>query len=85
MYTQFYFKVREEVQAAKNDYEALNSQLKDELPRFNALVYDVFKDSVITFIQKYHRYQSDSLQLLYPLLQVSPCVNHLFTGGQIYY
>jgi len=63
--------MKEGLQAAENDYQALNAQLKDELPKFNRLVFAIYKDCVMTFVTSYHRYQSESLKLLYPLLQVT--------------
>lgn len=62
--------VREELDMAKKNFHALNTQLKEELPRFNNLVYDILRDSVGQFIRLYRVYHEESFGYILPIMQV---------------
>lgn len=63
-------RVQEELQAARNNYEALNAQLLDELPKFHHTAEDLFTSCVRGFTQAQRDFIALSLGELTPLLQV---------------
>ncbi|XP_054899188.1 dynamin-binding protein isoform X2 [Poeciliopsis prolifica] len=64
-------RVRDELQVARNNYEALNAQLLDELRKFNAVAEELFKDCVGAFAQAQRDFMKLTLGELRPLLQFS--------------
>ncbi|XP_077056701.1 dynamin-binding protein isoform X7 [Siphateles boraxobius] len=64
-------RVQEELQAARNNYEALNAQLLDELPKFHHAAEDLFTSCVRGFAQAQRDFVSLTLGELTPLLQLS--------------
>ncbi|KAK7134900.1 hypothetical protein R3I93_018113 [Phoxinus phoxinus] len=64
-------RVQEELQAARNNYEALNAQLLDELPKFHHASEDLFTSCVRGFAQAQRDFVSLTLGELTPLLQLS--------------
>ncbi|XP_067286791.1 dynamin-binding protein isoform X2 [Pseudorasbora parva] len=64
-------RVQEELQAARNNYEALNAQLLDELPKFHRAAEDLFTSCVRGFAQAQRDFVSLTLGELTPLLQLS--------------
>ncbi|XP_012710591.2 dynamin-binding protein isoform X3 [Fundulus heteroclitus] len=64
-------RVRDELQVARNNYEALNAQLLDELKKFNAVAEDLFKGCVRGFAQAQKDFMRMTLGELQPLLQFS--------------
>ncbi|XP_056324844.1 dynamin-binding protein isoform X2 [Danio aesculapii] len=64
-------RVQEELQTARNNYEALNAQLLDELPKFHRAAEDLFTSCVRGFVQAQGDFISLTLGELTPLLQLS--------------
>lgn len=64
-------RVQEELQTARNNYEALNAQLLDELPKFHRAAEDLFTSCVRGFVQAQRDFISLTLGELTPLLQLS--------------
>lgn len=64
-------RVQDELQAARNNYEALNAQLLDELPKFHRAAEDLFTSCVRGFAQAQRDFVSLTLGELTPLLQLS--------------
>ncbi|XP_029383477.1 dynamin-binding protein isoform X3 [Echeneis naucrates] len=63
-------RVQEELQVARNNYEALNAQLLDELPKFHTAAEDLFTGCVRAFAQAQKDFMKTTLGELKPLLQV---------------
>lgn len=63
-------RVQEELQVARNNYEALNAQLLDELPKFHCAAEDLFTGCVRAFAQAQKDFMKTTLGELKPLLQV---------------
>ncbi|TRY58021.1 hypothetical protein DNTS_034776 [Danionella cerebrum] len=64
-------RVQEELQTARNNYEALNAQLLDELPKFHRAAEDLFTSCMRGFAQSQRDFISLTLGELTPLLQLS--------------
>ncbi|XP_057213732.1 dynamin-binding protein isoform X2 [Triplophysa rosa] len=64
-------RVQEELQAARNNYEALNAQLLDELPKFHHAAGELFTSCVRGFAQAQRDFISLTVGELRPLLQLS--------------
>ncbi|KAL2078012.1 hypothetical protein ACEWY4_025697 [Coilia grayii] len=64
-------RAQEELQAARNNYEALNAQLLDELPKFHRAAEDLFMGCVRAFAQSQRDFMRLTLGELQPLLQLS--------------
>uniref|UniRef100_A0A8C7NZQ1 Dynamin-binding protein n=1 Tax=Oncorhynchus mykiss TaxID=8022 RepID=A0A8C7NZQ1_ONCMY len=64
-------RVQDELQAARNNYEALNAQLLDELPKFHRAAEDLFTGCVRAFAQAQRDFTKLTLGQLQPLLQLS--------------
>ena len=64
-------RVQEELQAARNNYEALNAQLLDELPKFHRSAEELFTGCVRAFAHSQKDFTKLTLGELQPLLQVS--------------
>ncbi|KAL4613002.1 dynamin-binding protein isoform X1 [Arapaima gigas] len=64
-------KVQEELQAARNNYEALNAQLLDELPKFHRTAEALFMGCVRSFAQAQRDFVNQALGELQPLLQLA--------------
>uniref|UniRef100_A0A8C2CU81 Dynamin-binding protein n=1 Tax=Cyprinus carpio TaxID=7962 RepID=A0A8C2CU81_CYPCA len=64
-------RVQEELQRARNNYEALNAQLLDELPKFHRAAEDLFTSCVRGFTQAQRDFIALTLGELTPLLQLS--------------
>ncbi|XP_037610883.1 dynamin-binding protein isoform X2 [Sebastes umbrosus] len=62
-------RVQDELQAARNNYEALNAQLLDELPKFHGGAEDLFTGCVRAFAQSQKDFMRTTLGELKPLLQ----------------
>ncbi len=69
-------RVQEELQAARNNYEALNAQLLDELPKFHHAAEDLFTSCVRGFTQAQRDFIALTLGELTPLLQVKTEIFH---------
>ncbi|KAM7370770.1 hypothetical protein PAMP_010291 [Pampus punctatissimus] len=63
-------RVQDELQVARNNYEALNAQLLDELPKFHSAAEDLFTGCVRAFAQAQKDFMKTTLGELKPLLQV---------------
>ncbi|XP_041818643.1 dynamin-binding protein isoform X3 [Chelmon rostratus] len=63
-------RVQDELQAARNNYEALNAQLLDELPKFHVAAEELFTGCVRAFSQAQKDFMKTTLGELKPLLQV---------------
>uniref|UniRef100_A0A672JJ96 Dynamin-binding protein n=1 Tax=Salarias fasciatus TaxID=181472 RepID=A0A672JJ96_SALFA len=63
-------RVQDELQAARNNYEALNAQLLDELPKFHSAAEDLFTGCVRAFAQAQKDFMKTTMGELKPLLQV---------------
>ncbi|XP_064807026.1 dynamin-binding protein isoform X1 [Oncorhynchus masou masou] len=64
-------RVQDELQAARNNYEALNAQLLDELPKFHRAAEDLFTGCVRAFAQAQRDFTKLTLGQLQPLVQLS--------------
>ncbi|XP_042559276.1 dynamin-binding protein isoform X2 [Clupea harengus] len=64
-------RAQEELQAARNNYEALNAQLLDELPKFHHAAEELFTGCVRAFAQAQRDFMQFTLGELQPLLQLS--------------
>uniref|UniRef100_A0A672JGD2 Dynamin-binding protein n=1 Tax=Salarias fasciatus TaxID=181472 RepID=A0A672JGD2_SALFA len=64
-------RVQDELQAARNNYEALNAQLLDELPKFHSAAEDLFTGCVRAFAQAQKDFMKTTMGELKPLLQFS--------------
>ncbi|XP_041938555.1 dynamin-binding protein isoform X3 [Alosa sapidissima] len=64
-------RAQEELQAARNNYEALNAQLLDELPKFQRAAEELFTGCVRAFAQAQRDFTRLTLGELQPLLQLS--------------
>lgn len=64
------FQTRDDVQMAKNNYEALNAQLLDELPKLYNMSLVIFKECIGNFIQAHRVHVQETLHNLYPLLDL---------------
>ncbi|XP_017292891.1 dynamin-binding protein isoform X2 [Kryptolebias marmoratus] len=64
-------RVKDELQVTRNNYEALNAQLLDELKKFNSVAEELFKDCVKAFAQVQKDFMKKTLGELSPLLQFS--------------
>ncbi|XP_060884910.1 dynamin-binding protein isoform X2 [Labrus mixtus] len=62
-------RVQEELQVARNNYEALNAQLLDELPKFHFGAEELFTGCVRDFAQAQKDFMKTTLGELKPLLQ----------------
>ncbi|NXJ07352.1 DNMBP protein, partial [Odontophorus gujanensis] len=60
----------EELQSARNNYEALNAQLLDELPKFLYLAKELFASCVQSFAEVHCDFMSQALEELRPLLSL---------------
>ncbi|KAM4524529.1 dynamin-binding protein isoform 2-T2 [Odontesthes bonariensis] len=64
-------RVQEDMQVARNNYEALNAQLLDELPKFHIAAEELFTGCVRSFAQAQKDFMKTTLGELRPLLQFS--------------
>jgi hypothetical protein len=72
------------MQSAKQNYEALNAQLLDELPRMYSLASRLFRDCVGSFVRAQREFYDKMLQQMYALLEVSGfilkyCIRHFLS------
>ncbi|XP_061665972.1 dynamin-binding protein isoform X2 [Syngnathoides biaculeatus] len=63
-------RVQDELQVARSNYEALNAQLLDELPKFHTAAEELFTGCVKAFAQAQKDFMKTTLGELKPLLQV---------------
>ncbi|XP_077358220.1 dynamin-binding protein isoform X2 [Festucalex cinctus] len=63
-------RVQDELQVARSNYEALNAQLLDELPKFHGAAEELFTGCVKAFAQAQKDFMKTTLGELKPLLQV---------------
>lgn len=63
-------RVQDELQVARSNYEALNAQLLDELPKFYSAAEELFTGCVRAFAQAQKDFMRTTLGELKPLLQV---------------
>uniref|UniRef100_A0A673BSM9 Dynamin-binding protein n=1 Tax=Sphaeramia orbicularis TaxID=375764 RepID=A0A673BSM9_9TELE len=68
-------RVQDELQVARNTYEALNAQLLDELPKFYVTAEELFTGCVRAFAQAQKDFMKTTLGELKPLLQFSSKVS----------
>uniref|UniRef100_A0A674NVS7 Dynamin-binding protein n=1 Tax=Takifugu rubripes TaxID=31033 RepID=A0A674NVS7_TAKRU len=64
-------RIQDELQVARNNYEALNAQLLDELPKFHATAEELLTGCVRAFAQAQKDFMKTTLGELKPLLQFS--------------
>jgi BAR domain len=69
MYT-MYFQANEELVAAKANYEALNAQLLDDLPKLFALSMEIIHDVLCRFFSLQEALYRQALDSLYSCLGV---------------
>lgn len=65
-------KTLEELQSARNNYEALNAQLLDELPKFHQYAQGLFTNCIHGYAEAHCDFVHQALEQLKPLLSVSP-------------
>lgn len=65
-------KTLEELQSARNNYEALNAQLLDELPMFQQCAQSLFTNCVQGYAEAHCDFVRQALEQLQPLLSVRP-------------
>lgn len=63
-------RAQDELQATRNNYEALNAQLLDELPKFQQAAEGLLKGCLCAFAQAQRHFIGQALGQLHPLLQV---------------
>lgn len=63
----------EELQSARNNYEALNAQLLDELPKFLRFAKELFASCVRGYAEAHCDFVRLALEELRPLLSVGSC------------
>lgn len=63
-------KTLEELQSARNNYEALNAQLLDELPKFHQFAQGLFANCVHGYAEAHCDFVRRALEQLKPLLSV---------------
>ncbi|XP_070707432.1 dynamin-binding protein isoform X2 [Pempheris klunzingeri] len=73
-------RVQDELQVARNNYEALNAQLLDELPKFYVAAEELFTGCVRAFAQAQKDFMKTTMGELKPLLQFS---NKVGTEGNL--
>ncbi|XP_061565304.1 dynamin-binding protein isoform X4 [Cololabis saira] len=73
-------RIQDELQVARNNYEALNAQLLDELPKFHRAAEELFTGCVRAFAQSQKDFMKTTLEELRPLLQFS---NKFETEGNL--
>ncbi|XP_041829614.1 dynamin-binding protein isoform X2 [Melanotaenia boesemani] len=64
-------RIQDELQVTRNNYEALNAQLLDELPKFHSAAEELFTGCVRAFAQAQKDFMKTTLGELRPLLQFS--------------
>ncbi|KAK2499995.1 hypothetical protein MC885_018507, partial [Smutsia gigantea] len=64
-------KTLEELQSARNNYEALNAQLLDELPKFHQYAQGLFTNCVHSYAEAHCDFVRQALEQLKPLLSPS--------------
>ena len=74
-------RVQEELQVARNNYEALNAQLLDELPKFHIAAEELFTGCVRAFAQAQKDFMKTTLGELKPILQIVS-VTHLYFSSR---
>uniref|UniRef100_A0AAY4DEE0 Dynamin-binding protein n=1 Tax=Denticeps clupeoides TaxID=299321 RepID=A0AAY4DEE0_9TELE len=75
-------RTQDELQAARNNYEALNAQLLDELPKFHRAAEELFTGCVHAFAQAQRDFVRLMLGELQPLLQLSSIEGNLVAQFQ---
>ncbi|XP_075884231.1 dynamin-binding protein isoform X2 [Nelusetta ayraudi] len=73
-------RVQDELQVARSNYEALNAQLLDELPKFYGAAEELFTGCVRAFAQAQRDFMKTTLGELKPLLQFT---NRVSTEGNL--
>ncbi|XP_071795699.1 dynamin-binding protein-like isoform X1 [Asterias amurensis] len=63
--------LKDDKDVAKKNYEAMNVQLKDELPKLCDMGLSLFKSCVVSFIEAERDHINSTLKKLYPLLELS--------------
>lgn len=63
-------KTLEELQSARNNYEALNAQLLDELPKFHQYAQGLFTNCIHGYAEAHCDFVRQALEQLKPLLSV---------------
>lgn len=76
-------RVQDELQVARNNYEALNAQLLDELPKFHSAAEELFTGCVRAFAQAQKDFMKSTLGELKPLLQAVSVVCSDFKKSDI--
>lgn len=70
-------KTLEELQSARNNYEALNAQLLDELPKFHQYAQGLFTNCIHGYAEAHCDFVRQALEQLKPLLSVSVRVSSI--------
>ncbi|XP_013387330.1 dynamin-binding protein [Lingula anatina] len=70
---------KDQLQKAKNNYEALNAQLLDELPKLSNMSLQLFNECIGSFVQAHKVFIEGTLRHMYPLMEL-PIMNG--TGGE---
>ncbi|XP_022096440.1 dynamin-binding protein-like isoform X2 [Acanthaster planci] len=68
--------LKDEKDVARKNYEALNIQLKDELPKLCDMGLSLFKSCVVSFVEAERDHINSTLKKLYPLLELSIVKNN---------
>ncbi|KAF6025863.1 DNMBP [Bugula neritina] len=71
-----------ELDITKRDFYALNDQLKEELPKFNHLVYYLFRDCVSEFTRLYRIYSQESYGFIFPSIEKTTLSDSTDVVGQ---
>lgn len=77
-------RIQDELQATRNNYEALNAQLLDELPKFYVAAEELFTGCVRSFAQAQKDFMKTTLGELKPLLQVVSVFKDVGLSVQLY-
>ncbi|XP_071852019.1 dynamin-binding protein-like isoform X3 [Apostichopus japonicus] len=63
--------VRDEKEVARKNFEAMNIQLKDEIPKLCEMSLAIFKSCVVSFVEAERDHINSTLKKIYPLLELS--------------
>jgi hypothetical protein len=61
---------KQDLQKAKANYEALNAQLMDDLPKLYVLAIDILNDCLNRFLRAEEKFHKGALDQMYSLMQV---------------
>lgn len=66
-----YAQANDDLQKATNNYEAMNAQLLDELPKLFALSMDVVRQSLRQCVEIQKEFHNQALEEMYHMLEVN--------------